>query len=441
MATESRDTIFALASGAGRSAIAVIRMSGAGVRFAFETFCGLVPPPRVARLRALRDPDTGERLDEAIILFFPGPRSETGEDCGEFQIHGSRAVIAGLLNRLGRLPGFRAAEPGEFARRALMNGKMDLLDLEALADLIDAETDLQRRVALEGGGVLLRGTAERWRELLLDIRAELEAGIDFSDEDDVGRHLDSQVEHALRVLLADMDRVLAQGQRAERIREGFRVALLGAPNVGKSSLLNALAGRDVAIVSPVAGTTRDRIEVMLDLKGIPVVVTDTAGLQETRDPVETEGIRRSLASAADADLILWLSAPDQVESIAMPAFSGVDVWRVMTKGDLPGAAMTDGLHTISNLTGHGIDSLVDRISDAAQTSLGVGEPPVMTRSRHRFLVETARVHLGGCMARDVPEEIIAEKVRLAMESMDRLVGRIDIEDVLGTIFSRFCIGK
>lgn len=441
MTADSRDTVFALASGAGRSAIAVVRMSGPRVRFAFETFCGRVPEARMARLATLRDPVSKERLDEAITLFFPGPRSETGEDCGEFQVHGSRAVIAGLLDRLGQLPGFRPAEPGEFARRALMNGKMDLLDLEALADLIDAETDLQRKVAIGGGGVLLRQTAEDWRELLLDARAELEAGIDFSDEDDVDRHLDSHVEQIVRQLLTDMDRVLAQGHRAERIRDGFRVALLGAPNAGKSSLLNALAGRDVAIVSPVAGTTRDRIEVMLDLKGVPVVVTDTAGIQQTEDPVELEGIRRSLSSAAEADLVLWLVPPGANGDVGLGECPPDKIWRIATKSDLREAGEPANGLAISSLTGEGFDSLVDRLAVAAQESLGGGEAPVMTRRRHRQLILAARGYLIKCLKLEVPDEIVAENIRLATEMLDRLVGRIDIDDVLGTIFSRFCIGK
>jgi tRNA modification GTPase len=435
------DTIFALSSGAGRAAIAIIRISGPSVRIVLETMAGGIPTPRHAALRRLRDQGSGLVLDEGLVLFFPGPRSETGEDLAEFQVHGSRAVVSAILTVLSATPGLRLAEPGEFARRALANGKMDLLDVEALADLIDSDTEAQRRQAIEGAGSLLRGKAEGWRTMLLDILADLEAGIDFSDEGDVQDHFKSGSERLIRELIVEMDHALAIASRGERLREGFRVALLGPPNAGKSSLLNALAGRDVAIVSDVPGTTRDRLDVSLDLAGIPVVVSDTAGLQATADAVEREGIRRAQQAAKEADLMLWLSPVDRPVSYPTDIcrLDG-EVWTVSTKVDLCDRG-NPGL-SVSAWTGQGIDHLLTRVGDRAREALG-GEPALITRSRQKAAIIESRRALVGALSIDVVSdpELCVEEVRMAVRWLERLVGRVDIEDVLGSIFSRFCIGK
>lgn len=437
------DTIFALSTGFGRAAIAVVRVSGPAVRFALETLAGGVTVPRMAVLRRLRRPGSDVVLDQALVLFFPAPRSETGEDLCEFQLHGGRAVVAAVLDALGNLPGLRPAEPGEFARRALLNGKMDLLDLEGLADLIDADTEAQRRQAVEGAGSLLRGKAESWRLQLLAIRADLEAGIDFSDEGDIQERFDSQSERLIKGLIAELEAALHSAERGERIREGFRVALLGPPNAGKSSLLNALAGRNVAIVSQMAGTTRDRLEVALDLGGVPVLVSDTAGLQASFDEVELEGIRRSRAAAAEADLILWLSPFD---GVALPPDDFVQDSRlrvVLSKCDL--AAVADwgaAWLALSTVTGEGVAVLLDAIAVEARSGMRTEEPALIARARQRKAVAECRDCLVRALAMArVSPELCSEDIRLAGRSLERLIGRVDVEDVLGAIFSRFCIGK
>ena len=446
MSSNPDDTIFALSSGAGRSAIAVIRMSGPAVRTAVMAMVGTLPQPRHARLCVIREPSSGRALDQALVLFFPGPHSETGEDIAEFQVHGGRAVVASVLAALAGITGLRPAGPGEFAQRALRNGKMDLLDVEALADLIDAETELQRRQAIEGGGLVLRDRVERWREGLLDILADLEAQIDFSDEGDVTDHIDSQSQRLIKDLKADMRLVLLEGTRGERLREGFRVVLMGAPNAGKSSLLNALAARDVAIVSDQPGTTRDRIEIALDLNGVPVLITDTAGLQETTDVIEREGIRRSMGAASSADLILWLCASDQP---VLPASELTDLHGrgrlriVQTKLDLSATrkpVSADVWCQISVTSTDGLQDLFARIEVEARRSFGGDEPALLTRARHQHAVIRAHDTLER-IADQTPIELVAEEIRLSCRALDQLVGRIDVEDVLGAIFSRFCIGK
>ena len=405
-----------------------------------ETMCGGVPKPRYAALRKLRRPADRAVLDEALVLYFPGPASETGEDIAELQIHGGRAVVAAVLAALGSIPGMRAAEPGEFARRALMNGKMDVLDLEALADLIDADTEWQRRQALEGGGGVLRRRADGWRDRLLAIRADLETDIDFSDQSDVTERFDSTAERLIEEMLTEIDQVLEGAHRGERLRDGFRVVLAGRPNAGKSSLMNALAGRDVAIVSATPGTTRDRIDVFLDLNGVPLHLADTAGLQETTDAVEREGIRRSHGAMREADLVLWLSpsdAPSEPEETVHTA----PVQIVRTKSDLAGPQ--DGLpgQTVSIHDRNSVAALLSWLEQMARDGLGGGEPTIVTRDRQRQELERCRAALRRALSVAGCTELAAEEVRVATTSLERLVGRIDVEDVLGAIFSRFCIGK
>jgi tRNA modification GTPase len=306
-----RSTIFALSSGRPPAAIAVVRISGPGARLALETLAGRVPEPRRAALARLRDPLNGEPLDEALALWFPSPRSETGEDMAELQLHGGRAVTAAVLAALGRLPGFRPAEAGEFTRRAFEDGRLDLTAVEGLADLIGAETEAQRRQAFRQLKGLLGDRAETWRGRLIGALALVEAGIDFSDEGDVPQDLLTPALEIARALRDEISAVLAQAGRGERLRDGLVVAIAGPPNAGKSTLLNRIAKREAAIVSPFAGTTRDVIEVHLDLDGYPVTLLDTAGVRDTDDPVEQEGVRRARARAAAADLVLWVVSEDR----------------------------------------------------------------------------------------------------------------------------------
>src|SRR6185436_3917939 len=317
-----RETIFALSSGRPPAAIAVVRISGPHAGAALKALIGRLPEPRQAALARVRDPGSGEAIDEALALWFPAPGSETGEDVAELQLHGGRAVIAAVLSALGRIDGLRAAEPGEFTRRAFENGKLDLTAVEGLADLIGAETEAQRRQAYRQLKGLLGQRAETWRTRLIEALALVEARIDFSDEADVPEDLIRPALKIVRELRDEIAEVLAGAGRGERLREGLVVAIAGPPNAGKSTLLNRIARREVAIVSPVAGTTRDVIEVHLDLDGYPVTLLDTAGIRDSADPVEQEGVRRARARAAEADLVLWVqdTKDEHVRSGAM-AFS------------------------------------------------------------------------------------------------------------------------
>ena len=319
------DTIFALSSGHGRAGVAVIRVSGPNAGIVIDRMASPRPKPRFAAFRTITDPGSGEVLDQALVLWFPAPKSETGEDMAELQVHGGRAVVAGVFEAIGGIEGCRLAEPGEFARRAFENGKLDLTGVEGLADLIDAETAAQRRQALRQADGALARLYGGWRADLIEALALLEAAIDFSDEGDVARDAEAMSRERFAALRDAIARHLDDGHRGELVRDGFQVVLAGAPNSGKSSLLNALARRDVAIVSEEAGTTRDIIEVKLDLEGLPVVVSDTAGIREAAGKVEQEGIRRALQRAGQADLVVWLvdaSNAQGGDSVGMPDMGG-----------------------------------------------------------------------------------------------------------------------
>ncbi|QDF42526.1 tRNA uridine-5-carboxymethylaminomethyl(34) synthesis GTPase MnmE [Bradyrhizobium symbiodeficiens] len=444
-------TIFALSSGRTPSAIAVVRVSGPQAGLALTTLARKLPVPRRASRRLLRD-GAGQPIDDAVVLWFPGPASATGEDVAEFHVHGGRAVLSVLFAEISVIPNIRAAEPGEFTRRAFENGKLDLTEAEGLDDLIHADTDRQRRQALRQLQGLLGDRARDWRERVIEASALIEAGIDFSDEGDVPAELRAPAIKAIETLHGEITKVLAAQGHSERLREGLAVAIAGEPNVGKSTLINQLARREVAIVSPHAGTTRDVIEVQLDLDGYPVTIIDTAGIRETDDPVEQEGVRRARARAEDADLVLWLMEGEQVvDPDAMRSLwksgdsdrSEGSVWIVRNKIDLmAGDTRPSGEFGISARRGDGIPELVDALVKFASEFFGATEGAVVTRARQRDLLSRASESLRRSLDLvEDGEELAAEELRAAAYALGRLLGRVDVEDVLGAIFQKFCIGK
>jgi tRNA modification GTPase len=454
--TTDHDTIFALSSGRPPAAVAVIRVSGPRAGFALERVIGRLPAARRASLARVRDPDSGEVVDEGLALWFPAPGSETGEDMAELQVHGGRAVIAAVLAALGKLEGLRPAEAGEFTRRAFEAGRVDLTAIEGLADLVAAETEAQRRQAFRHMRGLLGERAEGWRQRLIEALALVEAGIDFSDEADVPQDLMARALELIGPLAEEIGRAAGTG-RGERLREGLRVAIAGPPNAGKSTLFNRLARREAAIVSPFPGTTRDVLEVHLDLDGYPVTVLDTAGIREASDPVEREGVRRASEQAAGADMVLWIvDATEGEEALAAPRFghaaSAATVWFVVNKLDLVANVelksieskfiTTTPVHFISSASGRGVDELVNALSGFAE-GFFTPEPALVTRARQRALLQETALALRGAQeaARDGREEIMAEHLRLATRSLGRLLGRVDVEDILDVIFRDFCIGK
>jgi tRNA modification GTPase len=458
-------TIFAVSSGRPPSAISIVRVSGPQAGAALTLLAGKIPEPRMATRALLRDRDR-QPIDDAVTLWFPGPASATGEDVAEFHAHGGRAVLAALFAALSDFDNMRAAEPGEFTRRAFENGKLDLTEAEGLDDLIHADTDRQRRQALRQLKGLLGDRARDWRAQIIEASALIEAGIDFSDEADVPAELIAPALKKIKTLLGEIQRVLAAQGHGERLREGLVVAIAGPPNVGKSTLMNQLARREVAIVSPHAGTTRDVIEVQLDLDGYPVTVIDTAGIRETADPVEQEGVRRARARAAEADLVLWLvDAHDEknleksLEQGAAPAWvvrNKIDLDAVETDAAVPGIdALSPGQpigvleqtqrhadFEISASRGDGIPELIAAMIVFAQDYFGAGEGGLISRERQRKLLQETAVSLQRSLsAIQEGEELAAEDLRIAARSLGRLLGRVDVEDVLDVIFREFCIGK
>lgn len=438
---EADDTIFAPASGAGRAGVAIVRVSGRQAGTLLAAVAGGLPAPRRATLRRLSDPVSGEMIDRGLVLWLPGPASFTGEDQAEFHIHGGLAVKAALLACLAGFPHCRPAEPGEFTRRAFFNQRMDLSAVEGLADLVDAETDLQRRLALrqaEGG---LFHLAEDWRERLIGIAAEIEAGLDFSDEADVPLDSTPSVRAAIEALRTDMGAQLANAARGETLREGYHVAIAGRPNAGKSTLLNAIARRDVAIVSPLPGTTRDVLEIRCDLNGLPVIFADTAGLRaDEADLVEQEGIRRAQRQIERADLVLWLSAPGSPAEGDAPREKTIVV---ATKADLLEPTFAHADLAVSAATGLGLPALLDCIAARAAQAVAPGDDALLTRERHRVAVSEAARALdrAGEALYKGHEELAAEDMRLAARAIGRLSGRVDVEHVLDRVFAQFCIGK
>jgi len=423
-----RDTIFALASARGRAGVSVFRVSGPEIG-ALGAVC---PLPRVGGrgVRLLRAAD-GSVIDEALVLRFGDKASFTGESVVEFQTHGSAAVVVSLLSRLGQLEGFRMAEPGEFTRRALENGRLDLAKVEGLSDLIDAETEVQRAQALALMQGRLSDRTERWRRDLIKALALLEATIDFADED-VPVDVKPDVQVLVVSVLDEISNEIVGSFAAERVRDGFEVAIVGRPNVGKSTLLNRIAGRAAAITSDVAGTTRDVVEVRFDLGGLPVTFLDTAGLRKTDNSVEKQGVTLAKARAEASDLRIFLvDDADELGGLGVGRSDGDQV--VMPKADL----RDDGVG-VSGLSGAGVDALLKQVGDtlSARVSREVGA----TRARHRQAMEKAVEHLRLSLT-DGPDELVSEELRSALSSLDSLVGRVDVESVLDVIFAEFCLGK
>ena len=504
MTDPTRDTIFALSSGRPPAAIAVVRISGPRAGAALKALGVKIPEPRRAGLARVRDPHSNEIIDEALALWFAGPNSETGEDTAELQLHGGRAVIAATLSALGQLPGLRPAEAGEFTRRAFENGKLDLTAVEGLADLVGAETEGQRRQAFRQMKGALGGRAEDWRQKLIRALALVEARIDFSDEADVPEELVAPALAMARELTAEIGSALADERRGERLREGLVVAIAGPPNAGKSTLLNRIAQREAAIVSPHAGTTRDVIEVHLDLNGWPVTLLDTAGMRDSGDPVEMEGVRRARARASAADLVLWVvdASTEDADAARGEALAGAAllaaessdlagkdrpapaIWQVRNKIDLlrpngrrnesinrcsgknergsqPNKPLTNVVNprltrknestfkcnelefSISAASGQGFDALLVALMRQAEAFLAGAESALVTRERHRRALQDTLAALSRALAPDLAgrEDLLAEELRAAAQALGRLTGRVDVEDILDVIFRDFCIGK
>lgn len=437
-------TIFAVSSGAGRAGVAVIRLSGSASRESIERLAGgVIPDSRRTYLRTIRHPTSGEMIDRGLVMFFAAPASMTGEDMAELHVHGGAAVVSGCLAALASLPGLVAAEAGEFTRRAFRNGKMDLAQAEGLADLLNAEGEAQRRQALFHMTGEASRAVESWFDDAMAILARLEAAIDFVEEADVAASALSGVRPRIVALVKEISVAVAGAARTAAVRDGMRIAIVGAPNVGKSSLLNALAGREAAIVSPIAGTTRDTIEVRLMLAGLPVIISDTAGLRaNSQDEIERLGMERSHRVAASAHLVLRVVAPD-VES-DFEAAQGEVV--VLNKLDLP---EHESIHTrnkpdveISTRTGQGVDDLLARMEDRVRAEYSMQESPIAVRERHvNALSDSIRLLNDSLTFGPEQLELAAEAVRGAAHSLARITGRVDVEDLLGRIFAEFCVGK
>jgi tRNA modification GTPase len=437
------DTIFALSSGPPPAGVAVVRISGPGVRFGLETLIDSIPEPRRASLRSIKGGD-GAIIDRGLVLFFPGPASFTGEDVAELHLHGGRAVVAAVLAALSELPGFRPAEAGEFTRRAFANGSMDLTQVEGLADLVQAETEAQRRQALRQADGALGRLYDGWRERLIRARALIEAELDFPDEDDVPGAMGEQAWGDVSALRQEMVNHISD-RRGERLRDGVEIVVMGPVNAGKSSLVNAIARRDVAIVTAEPGTTRDLIEVRLDLAGYPVTMVDTAGLRSAEGAVEREGIRRAEARGRSADLVLWLTDVSGIADEPPPPAGAI---RVGTKMDLIDSEAERSRRTaafdaaVSSVSGEGVSDLLTMIAERVGTFLAPAESLQMTRSRHRAALTAAVEAIDEALREDGRAiELRAEDLRRAGDSLGRITGRIDVEDLLDVIFRDFCIGK
>jgi len=435
------ETIYALSSGQGRAGVAVIRISGGQASIVLEAMCGC--------LKSIVHPDSGDLLDQALVLWFPAPGSFTGEDVVELHIHGGPAVIDGVMEALGCVAHMRMAQAGEFTRRAFYNGKVDLTGVEAIADLVAAETAAQKKQALAQMRGGLSELLDNWRHRLIKILAYLEAGIDFSDEEDVGADVNQHMLENILDLKNDMIAHLNDGKSGERLRNGLQVVIAGPPNAGKSSVLNALARRDVAIVSQQAGTTRDIIDVHLDLEGFPVTLSDTAGIRDSSDDIEKEGVYRARKRLQSADIILWTtdaSLPEAAYDFELD--SDQVLIRLRNKHDIDSARIipiestSDAVINISAKTGTGLDRLLHHITGIAVNLQSCGEAAVITRARHRDALARAAAALFKILDTPrLPDELIAENLRICARELGRVTGRVDVEDLLDVIFNDFCVGK
>lgn len=438
------DTIYALSSGALPSGVAVIRISGPQTTSVVGALCGEVPQPRLAALKSIRSRN-GFMIDSGLVITFQGPASFTGEDCAEFQVHGGRAVVQTLLQELSGFEGLRHAEAGEFSRRAFQNGKMDLVEIEGLSDLIVAETEMQRRLALEHSAGGQSKVYDAWARRLTHARAMIEAELDFSDEEDVPGSVSDRIWKDMDQLRHEIDVHIAQAPIGEIIRDGLKIVIAGEPNAGKSSLLNALAKRDIAIVTEIAGTTRDVLSVDLSLAGFSVKLFDTAGLRETDERVEREGIRRARDAIAGADLVLLLSeTTNGFGTLQGLDLNGVPVLKVATKSDRSDHDLADAGFdvSISTSTGAGMDQLLNAISSYLPDLSGVTALSIPSRRRHVDALRQASVALSDALAHEQHGlDIRAELLRVAGDAIGRITGRVDVENLLDVIFSEFCIGK
>lgn len=452
----SEETIFALSTAPGTAGVAVIRLSGPEAGPALDAMTGRArPEPRMATVAKIRDPLDDMLIDEGLVLWFPGPSSFTGEDCAELHCHGGRAILDAVLASLNGLPGLRPADAGEFTRRAVLNGKMDLTQAEGLLDLIQAETEAQRRQAQEQSAGALSRLYNGWRDRLVRLLAHAEAEIDFPDEGDAPDRALEGLSAEIRSLRTDIVRHLDDKGRGERLRSGLNVALIGAPNVGKSTLLNVLAGRDVAIVSPEAGTTRDILDVPLDLGGVPVTISDMAGLRESGNVIEREGIRRAKARATTADFriaVFDLSTREPIREAVVAHLQDGD-FVLLNKTDLVPSRTVEHLlrslqpfsqrvFAVSATQGDGIPHFEAALRDMAVSMVGSWEEPALTRQRHRQALRECLRHLDQLLLAtlDAPE-LMAEDLRLAMRALGRITGAVDVEDLLDVVFRDFCIGK
>jgi len=439
--SEYSQTIFSLSSGAGLAGVAVIRISGTKAKNCIDAMCKKPVKPRQAGLRQIYHPVSKQLLDQCLVLWFPGPNTFTGEDVVEYHIHGGRATIAVVLGALAQMDDCRQAEAGEFTRRAFLNDRLDLVEIEGLGDLIHAQTEVQRLQALNQSKGAASHIFNQWRSELIGVLSYLEASIDFIEEDDVSENALTGFQDKLIHLRNDMRKHLVESVRGEVIRDGVRVVLAGEPNVGKSSILNYLAQRDVAIVSEIPGTTRDVLEVQLDLNGIPVILSDTAGLRNsTKDEIEQIGMQRTQTAGSQADLVIWVNAGSQVRQEQL-LDSEADRIFVTNKIDLQETGDLQGFG-VSAKTGAGMDELIKVISDKVSEKFGGKEPALISRERQKSAIEKCVKHIDDALEDTTGSlELIAEHLRLAANQLGRLVGRIDVEDLLDVIFRDFCVGK